>query len=88
VQWDGCGASLIHNDIILTAAHCNEVTDNGVIVGATRAGSTFGQAEARHIVARRPHPSYDDFTIANDFMVMKLNQPVSELCSSVDVFVL
>jgi secreted trypsin-like serine protease len=63
VQWDrGCGASLIHSDILLTAAHCDGTNiPTGVIVGAYQNGqATFG-AQARQVVERSRHPKYSSF---------------------------
>jgi hypothetical protein len=79
VGWNGCGASLIHEDIVLSAAHCNAVVNNTVYVGAYRRFSDREGAELRFIVARRIHPHYDIFTDENDFLVMKLDQAVRHL---------
>jgi trypsin len=78
VQWSGCGASLIHTDIILSAAHCNPNPDDFLLIGAhkTSDDETTDGVYARNIVRRRPHPLYSDSTLANDFMVMKLDAPV------------
>lgn len=76
VKWNGCGASLIHEDILLTAAHCSGISNNDVLVGAhTAVSQIFGDAESRRIVARRSHPEYNDARTENDFMVMKINRP-------------
>jgi trypsin len=74
VEWEGCGASLIHDDIVLSAAHCNVERSDTVLIGAYKKGSQQYEAELRSIVARRPHPAYNDFTSGNDFLVMKLDQ--------------
>ena len=80
VQWHGCGASLIHEDIILTAAHCAPIELNDVVVGShlryhdddiLPAG-----AHQRMVVNRRLHPDYNETSLENDFMVMKLDSPV------------
>jgi secreted trypsin-like serine protease len=77
VGWDGCGASLIHEDIILSAAHCSPVVSNTVLIGAYRRNSEQQDAEFRSIGERRPHPDYNGATVENDFLVMKLDQAVS-----------
>jgi secreted trypsin-like serine protease len=82
VEWSGCGASLIHDDIILSAAHCNPLSNNKVVIGAYKSDSLQEGAETRSIVARRSHPAYNDYSVENDFLVMKLNETVS---SSVNV---
>ena len=74
VQWEwGCGASLIHSDIILSAAHCNGSNlPTGVIVSAYENGRAVGGAQARTIVQRIQHPNYSASTKKNDFMLMRL----------------
>ncbi|CAJ1958914.1 unnamed protein product [Cylindrotheca closterium] len=79
VQWTGCGASLIHEDIILTAAHCSPIDSEDVIVGAHSKYQTEGppiNSVERKIVERRIHENYDASAIINDFMVMKLDRAV------------
>jgi len=79
VSWGGCGASLIAPDVILSAAHCDGgVFTNSVVVGAYQRwwGQTSGSAQRRSIVDRVVHPGYDSSSLANDFMIMKLNNPV------------
>mmetsp|Transcript_16360 Transcript_16360/g.39956 ORF Transcript_16360/g.39956 Transcript_16360/m.39956 type:complete len:413 (+) Transcript_16360:1-1239(+) len=79
VQWTGCGASLIHEDIVLTAAHCSPIDSDDVIVGAYSKYQTEGSpinSVERKIVERRIHKSYDASAILNDFMVMKLDRTV------------
>lgn len=77
VDWAAsCGASLIHSDILLTAAHCDPIRSNNVIVGAYSKGSTSHGAEERVVTARVVHPGWDRTTFENDFLIMKLNQPI------------
>lgn len=78
-----CGASLIHEDIILTAAHCVDgVTETDkVYVGAYREHydnpNQTGNPEVRTITGHAVHPEYDDFTTNNDVMVIKIDSPSS-----------
>ena len=79
VEWErGCGASLIHDDIVLTAAHCggNDIPA-GVIVSAFQTGKVNNGAQARSVVQHVPHPNYNSQDQENDFMIMRLNSPVS-----------
>jgi hypothetical protein len=77
VQWIGCGASLIHDDIILTAAHCDPITDDYVVIGSHLSfNDTAEGTYSRSITSRSRHPSYDDSTLENDFLIMKLDSAV------------
>eukprot|EP00546_Thalassionema_frauenfeldii_P018278 CAMPEP_0178895390 /NCGR_PEP_ID=MMETSP0786-20121207/561_1 /TAXON_ID=186022 /ORGANISM="Thalassionema frauenfeldii, Strain CCMP 1798" /LENGTH=344 /DNA_ID=CAMNT_0020565617 /DNA_START=127 /DNA_END=1161 /DNA_ORIENTATION=+ len=81
VSWGGCGASLIAPDVILSAAHCNGISSDNVIVGAYQRwwGQASGSAERRKITERRAHPQYSSYTLNNDFLVMKLDKPITTL---------
>lgn len=71
-----CSATLIHSDILLTAAHCNGIVNNiNVIVGAYYSYSN-AQGILRTVVNRAVHPDFNEVTIANDFLVLKLDSPV------------
>ena len=77
-QWvGGCGASLIHEDIVLSAAHCMAITENQVIVGGYQNEVVEGGSVARTIVKRVAHPNYDDSSFSYDFVVLKLDAPVA-----------
>jgi secreted trypsin-like serine protease len=79
-QWSGCGASLIHGDILLTAAHCAALSSNSVIIGPHIYGYADGVlAQSRQVVQRVSHPSNNPSTIAFDFMVLKLNYPITNV---------
>ena len=79
-QWiGGCGASLIHEDIILSAAHCDQIFETSVIVGAYKYEIVGNGALARTIVKRAVHPKYSSYTRANDYLVLKLNSPVTTI---------
>jgi Trypsin len=67
-----CGATLIWNDILVSAAHCGEDTwRGGVWLGgnslSTRS-STFYSVNASVL-----HPSYNKKTTVNDIMLIKIN---------------
>jgi len=78
VSWEGCGASLIAKDVILTAAHCQGIFQNTVRIGQYRKFGSMGQGLQRNIVQRIPHPKYSDSDVNYDYMVMKLNEAVTD----------
>jgi secreted trypsin-like serine protease len=86
VQWGGCGASLIHEDIILSATHCNQIGSDAVLVGAYQSNSELYDAEFRSIGARRPHPASNDSTVEeHDFLIMKLDQASTKKTVSINL---
>jgi hypothetical protein len=70
-----CGGSLIHEDIILTAAHCAVLSTDEILIGAYYLDSFVAGEETQTIETRRVHPEYDDFTMVNDVMVLKIASP-------------
>lgn len=66
-----CGSSLIHDDMILTAAHCFSSFREGIAVGAYDR-SQGGDGEEKQITLQIPYPYYDDSIYYSDIMVLKL----------------
>jgi hypothetical protein len=74
-----CAATLIHSDILLTAAHCNGIVNNiNVLVGAYYPYSSI-QGNVRTVIDRAIHPDFNAVTIENDFLVLKLDSPVPSI---------
>jgi len=70
-----CGGSLIAADVVLTAAHCGDLT-SAVIkrhdLGDIRDGIAIPVEDSL------PHPNYDSFTVDNDFMLLFLRDPAPQ----------
>jgi hypothetical protein len=68
----GCGGSLIAPGIVLTAAHC---AGN---IRTVRIGSSIANSGGvvKSVTASCMHPNYQSFTLANDYMLLKLDSPV------------
>jgi hypothetical protein len=58
-----CGATLIWEDILLTAAHCEGAFLNGVAIGGTRLDDS--DATVLPVDSELPHPNYDVLTNGN-----------------------
>ena len=60
------------------AAHCQPISTNSVKINESRRYGNEGRGIPNTIVQRIPHPGYDSFTTNNDFMLMKLQSPVTD----------
>ena len=80
----GCGATIIHSDIILTAAHCRRAfIGRAAYVGPETNFGFEGSAEFHEDETFVVHPQYNATNLHNDIMVVKLqtssNLPVVQL---------
>lgn len=77
-----CGATLIHPEFLLTVAHCANAFDTAALLGATQLWGTppyDAQPERVEVEQSFPHPNYDPTTDKNDFMLIKLSTPVTNV---------
>lgn len=65
-----CGGTLIHYDILLTAAHCQGVFLDGVYLGGTKIDGS--ESEVIMVLDEIPHPEFVEETYQNDIMIVKL----------------
>lgn len=70
-----CGATLIHGDILVSAAHCKGVFEGrNVIIG----GNQLVGADAAEVIAvdrEYVHPDFSVYTLQRDVMLIKLESP-------------
>ena len=73
----GCGATLIHEDILLSAAHCiRAFAGRGAYVGGeTNFGTEGDRVEFHEDETVVVHPQYNSSNLVNDIMVVKLQTP-------------
>lgn len=71
-----CGGSIISESWIISAAHCGEqkVAENFTIRSGSSRKSRGGEIHA--VESIYSHPNYSAATLNNDFMLLKLKEPI------------
>ena len=81
VELFNCGASLIAPNVVLSAAHCDPsasyLIDSYALVGAYHTWDDSRYGQFVQISDQKVHPNYDDWTVDNDFMLLKLSESVT-----------
>ncbi|XP_028672170.1 mast cell protease 1A-like [Erpetoichthys calabaricus] len=78
-----CGGSLIHENVIMTAAHCNGKSITAY-VGIHSVSKAEGANLGIHVTKHYPHPDFNDSTLDNDIMLLRLSRRV-KLNKTVDL---
>lgn len=68
-----CGASLVHEDILLTVAHCEEAFLDGIIIGGIQLYGSDAK-EFISVESEHPHPDYLSDGDEYDIMLVKLER--------------
>ena len=69
-----CGGSLIAEDVVLSAAHCDSHGEGNYNAVVGRHAHDDNDGQELSVKTALPHPDYDDDTTDNDFMLIFLNE--------------
>jgi secreted trypsin-like serine protease len=70
---NNCGATLVHPDMMVTAAACSSYFSDGVVIGGTTIDGTNGTFH--QVVGEYVHPLFNATSFMHNIMLIKLARP-------------